>query len=171
MIGFEDLAYFWESLWHNGPKWNCNLTWIILGPIKWQQSFCTNHKLACNSHLCRTVMQMHFVGTYSGILHAWCCQNLSLQNFWNMVCEGLASDPVPTGMANSCYWILLGKWLDILGSGLKTPWISLWQKGFSRGYVGREPVRIRWSFMYEAMEEKTPVKLRQNWYKERLPRA
>lgn len=29
-------------------------------------------------------MQMHFVGTYSGILHAWWCQNLSLQNFWNM---------------------------------------------------------------------------------------
>lgn len=148
------------------------VTWIFLGSMKWQQSFCTNHKLACNSHLCRTVTQTHFVGTYSDFTRM-ALPKLKLAKFLEhgVVCEGLASNPVPTGMANSCYWILLGKWLNILGSGLKTPWITLWWKGFSRGWVGREPVRIRWSFMYEAMEEETPVKLRQDWYKERLPRA
>lgn len=84
MMGFEELAYFWENLWQDGPKWNCNIVWNFFAVILVSLSFSTNCKLICNSHLCGTVMQMHIVGTYPEILHVWCCQNLSLQNFWIM---------------------------------------------------------------------------------------
>lgn len=83
IMGFEELSCFWENLWCDCHKSNCDLVWSFLLSLLLSLRFSTNCKLSCDSHF----VWVSYAKAYNGNISqdfTHICQNFGLQNFWIM---------------------------------------------------------------------------------------